>query len=52
MYSVIGLVVAIFAYAIVNWVVGAASNTASSYTDSKSCVAAGYKWNATTNKCE
>jgi lipopolysaccharide export LptBFGC system permease protein LptF len=26
MYAIIGLIVAIFAFAIVNWVVGAASN--------------------------
>jgi hypothetical protein len=49
MYAIIGLIVAILGYAIVNWVLGSVGDKPGNYTDETSCKKAGYGWDG--KKC-
>ena len=52
-YSVVGLVVSIVAFAIVQFVFSSLSGGgASGYTTAKSCTDAGHTWNAQARKCQ
>ena len=51
-YALVGLVVAMVSWALVNWVFTSIGDTPDRYKDSKTCTNAGHTWDSKSKKCK